>query len=137
MGKILIVKGANYSQVAVKTVNILDDGTIELTPSVLSGYSIDNNNKISSLSGWNVYYVPVTAGKRYRLRIVWENTHRFKVGISSTQPASGTTLTMLVNDPTGGGGTSLDYTYVPASDGYMAWQTLVAETTTNTITESV
>lgn len=138
MGKILIVKGANFSQVAVKAVTILDDGTIVLTPSVISGYSISENGVINiGASGWDVCYVPITAGKQYRLRIEWEQVHRRRVGISSTEPVSGTTLTMLVNDSATDARASLDYTYVPSSDGYMAWQTLVAETITNTITESV
>lgn len=138
MGKFLVIKGADFSQVAVKTVTISDVVfNKNLTPVILDGLSINNNGSVSSTSGWALYYVPITAGKTYHLQIEWSSKHYQRVGKSSTIPAAGSLLTMLFNqNGTEQSTAELDYTYKADSDGYLAWQMHVEDTISCSIIES-
>ena len=138
MGKILVIKEAGFSQVAVKTVTISDVIlSKKLTPVILNGLSIGTNGAVGPVSGWALYYVPIIVGKTYHLQIEWSSKHYQRVGTSSATPVSGSSLTMLVNQVnTAESVATLDYTYKAELNGYLAWQMHVEDTISCSIIES-
>ena len=125
MGKILMFKDADFSEVAV---DVVPTGVIELTPTILNGLAIDLDGTITSNSSFAIYYVPMIAGRTYQLKILWSGVHLMRVGKSSNVPVLDSTLTLLVNQEPGHGTTSLDYAYIAESNGYLAWQMHIADT---------
>ena len=135
MGKILIFKDADWSAVAVDQVST---GVTSLTPTILEGMAIGSNGKISANNAWRVYYVPITAGKKYELKVKWSNAHYQRVGTSTSVPANNTTLSLFINQQvTAEATTTLDYIYVANSNGYLAWQMHIADTISCMIKEWV
>lgn len=126
MGKILIFKDADWSAVAVGQVST---GVTSLTPTILEGMAIGANGIITANNAWRVYYVPITAGKKYELKIKWSNVHYQRVGTSTSVPANNTTLSLFINQQVIAEATpNLDYVYTATTDGYLSWQMHIADT---------
>lgn len=76
MGKVLIIKRADFSANCIETITPvpeMDWETYDFQPITENGYLLDSQMKWASESHTTAYWIPVVSGRRYRI-ILGDNT---------------------------------------------------------------
>ena len=118
MGKTLIIKGADFSQVAV------EKSWVDVTPTIVAGLALNGStNQVVENSEWVIYCIPMEDGMDYHIYEQWSETRFHRLGIATEIPEAGTTVEYIVNQTAVSEATyTMDETYHAVSDGYLVWQ---------------